>query len=100
MDYKSSELSLTCKLCSVLPETRQPFIAECVFLEQDRKPNVGKLIASVILTDEDILQLQDPEFLTQLTLDCSAILDIYKFLILRSWVCLNCIHRSTYSGYI
>ena len=70
--FNQYTVNSTCKLCSVLPETRHHFIAECVFLEQDRKPYVEKLIASAILTDEDILQRQAPEFLT----DCSVILDI------------------------
>ena len=74
--FNQYTVNSTCKLCSVLPETRKHFIAECVFLEQDRKTYVEKLIVSAILTDEDILQLQD---LTQLTLDCSVILDVQVF---------------------
>ena len=65
ISFNRYTVNATFKLCSVLPETRQHFIAECVFLEQDRKTYVEKLIASAILTDEDTLQLQDPEFLTQ-----------------------------------
>ena len=77
--FNQYTVNSSCKLCSVLPETRQHFIAKCVFLEQDRKTYVEKLIASAILSDENILQLQDPEFLTQLTLDCSVISDIQVF---------------------
>ena len=48
-------------------------------LNRTEKNYVDKLIASAILSDEDILQLQDPEFHTQLTLDCSVVLDIQVF---------------------
>ena len=37
---------------------------------------IKKLTDSEILTDEYVCQLREPEFLTQLTLDCSVCVDL------------------------
>ena len=66
----------TCKLCSARPETRQHFIAECVVFKDYRQDYIKKLADSGILSDSCIRQLRDPEFLTQLTLDCSVCVDL------------------------
>ena len=69
----------TCKLCSSLPETRQHFLAECAVFKESRQEYIQKLTDSGILPDHLTIQLQDPVFLTQLTLDCSRCVDI------RAW---------------
>ena len=66
----------TCRLCSALPEARQHFIAECVALKKYRQDYIKKLTDREILTDEHVCQLREPEFLTQLTLDCSVCIDL------------------------
>lgn len=65
----------SCKLCSSAPETRQHFIGECVFFDADRKFYIGKLQLNPALSNVKISQFQDPEFLTQLTLDASALIN-------------------------
>ena len=71
-------MNSTCNLCSAAPETRQHFIGECVFFESERKTYIEKLLTSLVLSDQHILQLQNPVFLTQLTLDISRIIDIER----------------------
>ena len=97
-EFNQFIVNSTCKLCSALPETRQHFIAECVAFKKYRHDYIKKLTVSGILTDECVCQLREPEFLTQLTLDCSVCIDLQ---ILgpekRSWGCLNCIHGSIYT---
>ena len=51
-------------------------MAECVALKKYRQDYIKKLTDSEILTDEYVCQLREPEFLTQLTLDCSVCVDI------------------------
>ena len=68
-----------CKLCSSAPETRQHFIAECVFFESDRQSYISKLSTNSVLSEIQIQRLQNPEFLTQLTLDDSVLSDLRNF---------------------
>ena len=67
-------MNSTCKLCSAAPETRQHFISECDLLEKERTGYIEKLQKLQVLIPS--AQVQNPEFLTQLTLDASAVLDI------------------------
>ena len=73
-----STLNPTCKLCLSAPETRQHFIAECVFFDSGQGVilYIRKLLTNQILPEVQIRQLWDPEFLTQLTLDASALINI------------------------
>ena len=71
----------TCKLCLKSPETRQHFIAECPVFEYERQEFSGK-----VKTNTDLLNsmnaldgnLQNPETLTQLVLDASAVIETQK----------------------
>ena len=45
-------------------------------LKRYRQDYIKKLTDSEILTNEYVCQLREPEFLTQLTLDCSVCIDI------------------------
>ena len=63
----------TCKLCSKEPETREHFIGKCPIYDSTREPYIRKLLAIDGLGDLVKHQLQDPEFLTQPTLDASAL---------------------------
>ena len=56
MDFSETIADCDLKLIELMKICRQDFIK--------------KLIDSGILTDEYICQLREPEFLTQLTLDC------------------------------
>ena len=67
----------TCKLCQVAPETRQHFVGECAFFKDDRRIYIEKL-STIASLSHHILKLTDPDFLTQLTLDVSVILNIEK----------------------
>ena len=67
----------TCKLCQVAPETRQHFVGECAFFKDDRRIYIEKL-STITSLSHHILKLTDPDFLTQLTLDVSVILNIEK----------------------
>ena len=51
---------------------------KCVFFEAERKTYIEKLSTNPILSAQHILPLQNPAFLTQLTLDISVIIDIEK----------------------
>ena len=63
----------TCKLCSKEPETREHFIAKCDFYDSERETYIRKLLSIPGLPDLQIQQLQDPGFLTQLTLDATLL---------------------------
>ncbi|MCG7892397.1 MAG: reverse transcriptase family protein, partial [Candidatus Thiodiazotropha endolucinida] len=73
--FNQHAVNPTCKLCSAAPETRQHFISECEFLSAERKAYRDRLSASHVITDYQTLQLSDPEFLTQITLDASVLLN-------------------------
>ena len=60
------------------PETPQHFIGECAEFKAERDSYKEKLTKSQILSRELILQLENPEILTQLTLDASVIIDTTK----------------------
>ena len=74
--FNQYQVNSTCKLCSAAPETRQHFISECDFLEKERTDYIEKLQKLPVLINIPSAQVQSPEFLTQLTLDASAVLDI------------------------
>ena len=63
--FNQYSVNPTCKLCSKEHETREHFIAKCAFYET----YIRKLLSIPGLPDLQIQQLQDPGFLTQLTLD-------------------------------
>ena len=75
--FNQYAVNSTCKLRSTAPETRQHFIGEYVFFETERKTYIEKLSMSPF-SDQHILQLHNPAFLTQLTLDSSRIIDIER----------------------
>ena len=63
----------TCKLCWEAPEIRQHFISECSTFDSERQDFVGKLQNNQLLLDQVENCLHNPELLTQLVLDASAI---------------------------
>ena len=75
---KSKTNTGTIKLCLEAQEARQHFLAECGFLTIERQSYIEKLTTQLVLTDAQIQQLNEPEFLTQLTLDASKVIDIEK----------------------
>ena len=71
----------TCKLCLKSPETRQHFIAECPVFEYERQEFLGKVKTNTdLLNSKNALDgnLQNPETLTQLVLDASAVIETQK----------------------
>ena len=72
--FNQYQVNPTCRLCSVAPENRQHFISECLFLNPERSDYIEKLLKNPALRFIPRLQIYDPEFLTQLTLDASAVL--------------------------
>ena len=71
----------TCKLCLKSPETRQHFIAECPVFEYERQEFLGKVKTNIdLLNSKNALDgnLQNPETLTQLVLDASAVIETQK----------------------
>ena len=73
--FNQYSVNSTCKLCELAPETRQHFIGECVYFETERSAYINKLTSSGILTLEQLQQLQNPDFLTCVTLDASCVID-------------------------
>ena len=69
-------MNSSCKLCSTAPETRQHFISECVFLKIESLDYIEKVLKDPALHYIHGSQVNNPEFLTQLTLDVSAVLEI------------------------
>ena len=71
----------TCKLCLKAPETRQHFISECSVFKSERQEFLDK-----VKTNPDLSNLmnalngnlQNPETLTQLVLDASAVIETHK----------------------
>ena len=80
ISYRTTEPLLTSMLCTLLclcaPETRQHFTSECIFLELERSRHREKLVASKAFIKEDASRLHDSEFLTQLSLDVSVVINI------------------------
>ena len=74
--FNQYQVNSTCKLCSAAPETRQHFISECAFLQTERSSYTNKLLKNPALNHTHSSQMNDPEFLTQLTLDASAVIEI------------------------
>ena len=69
-----------------------------MFFESDRELYISKLTTHSVLSVIQIQQLQDPEFLIQLTLDASVLFDLRDFNLdhLGRW---NFILGSIYSEY-
>ena len=76
--FNQYAVNVTCKLCQSAPETRQHFIGECAEFKAESDSYKEKLAKSQILSRELILQLENPEILTQLTLDASVIIGTTK----------------------
>ena len=72
--FNQYQVNPTCRLCSVAPENRQHFISECSFLNPERSDYIEKLLRNPALRFIPRPQIYDPENLTQLTLDASAVL--------------------------
>ena len=79
--FNQYQVNPTCRLCSVAPENMQHCISECLFLNPERSGYIEKL--------------HDPEFLTQLTLDASAVLVKEQFDI-DTWSCFNFRQENTF----
>ena len=75
--FNQYAVKATCKLFQVAPETRQHFVGECAFFKDDRRIYIEKL-STITSLSHHVLKLTDPDFLTQLTLDVSVILNIDK----------------------
>ena len=71
--FNQYSVNPTCKLCSKEPETREHFIAKCDFYDSVRETYIRKLLSIPGLPDLQIQQLQDPGYLTQLTLDATLL---------------------------
>ena len=71
--FNQYQVNSTCKLCSAAPETRQHFIS--AFLQTERSNYTDKLLKNPTLNYTHSSQMNDPEFLTQLTLDASAVIE-------------------------
>ena len=74
--FNQYQVNSICKLCSAAPETRQHFISECAFLQTERSNYTDQLLKNPALNHTHSSQVNDPEFLTQLTLDASAVIEI------------------------
>ena len=79
--FNQFQVNPTCRLCKAEPETRQHFISECSFLNNERAAYSEKLLKNPVFQSAyiDRSLMKDPEFLTQLTLDASAVLDKEQF---------------------
>ena len=79
--FNQFQVNPTCRLCKAEPETRQHFISECSFLNNERAAYSEKLLKNPVFQSAyiDRSLIKDPEFLTQLTLDASAVLDKEQF---------------------
>ena len=75
--FNQFQVNPTCRLCTADPETRQHFISECTFLNNERAAYSEKLLKNPVFQSAyiDRSPIKDPEFLTQLSLDASAVLD-------------------------
>ena len=76
--FNQYQVDPTCRLCSLSPETRQHFVSECFFLSPERSAFIEKLLKNPALQHIPRSQFQDPELLTQLTLDAPVLLDEEK----------------------
>ena len=79
--FNQFQVNPTCRLCKADPETRQHFISKCSFLNNERAAYPEKLLKNPVFQSAyiDRSLIKDPEFLTQLTLDASAVLDKEQF---------------------
>ena len=78
--FNQYQVNPTCRLCSVAPKNRQRFIGECLFLNPERSDYIlKKLLKYSALRFIPRPQIYDPEFLTRLTLDSSAVLYKERF---------------------
>ena len=94
--FNQYTVDATCKLCLAAPETRQHFIAECSAYTHERETYVEKLRSNPVLPVNTYSDLQNPDFLTQLTLDPSVYVDRFEdleFLELCSREFIDQIHR-------
>ena len=94
--FNQYTVDATCKLCLAAPETRQHFISECSAYTQEREVYVQKLRNKLVLPVNVCSDFQNPEFLTQLTLDCSVYVDRFEdieFLELCSREFIDQIHK-------
>ena len=79
--FNQFQVNPTCRLCKADPETRQNFISECSFLNNERAAYCEKLLKNPVFQPAyiDRSLIKTLEFLTQLTFDASALLDIKNF---------------------
>ncbi|MEW8547950.1 MAG: hypothetical protein AB2693_30965 [Candidatus Thiodiazotropha sp.] len=74
--FNQHQVNATCRLCSSAPETRQHFLSECTFFHAERQAYIDKLLSSAVLQSIPASKVHNTEFLTQLTLDASAVLEM------------------------
>ena len=74
--FNQHQVSATCRLCSSSPETRQHFLIECSFLYTERSAYIDRLLNNAALQSTLASKIHTLEFLTQLTLDASAVLEM------------------------
>lgn len=90
----------TCKLCNNAPETRQHLIAECQVYATERNDLTGKLLNNPVLPASVRDSVKNPEILTQLMLDgsavvkgCDSYVDVLDYLELQSRDFIYKIHQ-------
>lgn len=90
----------TCKLCNSAPETRQHLIAECQVYATERYELTGKLLNNPVLPASVRDSVKNPEILTQLMLDgsavvkgCDSYVDVLDYLELQSRDFIYKIHQ-------
>ena len=73
--FNQHSVDPTCKLCTIAPETRQHFIAECPAFVTERCELTEKLLRNQVLSDvTNEYVKKKTEILTQLMLDASVLL--------------------------
>ena len=89
-----------CKLCNSTPETRQHLLAECHVFMTERRELTEKLLNNPVLPATVKESVKNPEMLTQLMLDGSAVVkdcdtyvDALDFLELQSRDFIYKIHQ-------
>ena len=70
--FNQFQVNLTCRLCTVDPETRQHFISECSFLNNERATYSEKLLKNPVFQSAYIDR-------SLITLNASAVLDKGQF---------------------
>ncbi|MES9904845.1 MAG: reverse transcriptase domain-containing protein [Sedimenticola sp.] len=70
--FNQHNVNPICKMCRIDPETRQHFLAECHIFETERDIYRHQIAAVTLFLNLDI---SNPEILTQVTLDCTRMVE-------------------------